>query len=86
MKVGTFGSTASRCGAATTIGTSRPSLMKGSADGRLSKMIFTWPATVSLSAGPEPRYGMWVMKVPVRFLNSSICRWAMPPVPELANE
>ena len=26
--------------------------MKGSADGRLSKMIGTWPATVSFSAGP----------------------------------
>ena len=58
--------------------------MKGSADGRLSKMIGTWPATVSFSAGPAPRYGMWVTKVPDRFLNSSICRWPMPPVPELA--
>ena len=47
-------------------------------------MIGTWPATVSFSAGPAPRYGMWVMKVPDRLLNSSICRWPMPPVPELA--
>ena len=82
MKVGTLGSAARRCGAATTIGTSRPSLMKGSADGRLSKMIGTWPATVSFSAGPAPRYGMCVTKVPVRLLYSSICRWPMPPVPD----
>ena len=60
--------------------------MKGSADGRLSKIIGTWPATTSLSAGPAPRYGMWVTKVPERFLKSSICRWPMPPVPELAYE
>ncbi len=83
LKVGTLGSTARRCGAATTIGTSRPSLMKGSAEGRLSKMIITWPATVSFSAGPAPRYGMCVMKVPDRLLYSSVCRWPMPPVPEL---
>ena len=41
LKVGMLGSTARRCGAATTIATSRPSLMKGSADGRLSKIIGT---------------------------------------------
>ena len=41
-------------------------------------------ATVSLSAGPAPRYGMCAMKVPDRFLNSSVCKWPMPPVPELA--
>jgi hypothetical protein len=51
LNVGTLGSCARRCGAATTIGTSRPSLMKGSAEGRLSKIIGTWPATVSFSAG-----------------------------------
>ena len=41
LKVGTFGSTARRSGAATTIGISRPSRMKGRAEGRLSKMIGT---------------------------------------------
>ena len=84
LKVGTFGSTARRCGAATTIAISRPSLMNGSAEGMLSKTIGTWPATVSFKAGPAPRYGMCVTKVPDRLLNSSICRWPMPPVPELA--
>jgi hypothetical protein len=57
--------------------------MKGSAEGRLSKMIGTWPATVSFSAGPAPRYGMWVMNTPARLLYSSVCRWPIPPVPEL---
>jgi hypothetical protein len=33
----------------------RPSRMKGSAEGMLSKMIGTWPATTSASAGPAPR-------------------------------
>ena len=60
--------------------------MNGSADGRLSKIIGTWPPTVSISAGPEPRYGMCAMKVPDKFLNNSICRCAMPPVPEVAYE
>jgi hypothetical protein len=56
LKVGTLGNCARRCGAATTMGISlRLSLMKGSAEGMLSKMIGTWPATVSLSAGPAPR-------------------------------
>ena len=40
-------------------------------------------ATVSFSAGPAPRYGMWVMNTPARLLNSSVCRWPMPPVPLL---
>jgi hypothetical protein len=55
LKVGVFGSSARRCGAATTMGISLPLLMKGSAEGRLSKMIGTWPATTSFSAGPAPR-------------------------------
>ena len=68
MNVGTFGSTARRCGAATAMAIRRPSLMKGRAEGRLSKIIGTWPATVSFSAGPAPRYGMCVTKVFVRLL------------------
>src|SRR5438105_5189653 len=86
LKVGTFGSAARRSGAATATATSRPSLTKGRADGRLSKIIGTWPATASFKAGPAPRYGMWVMKVPVSDLNNSICKWPIVPVPELANE
>src|SRR6476469_3217569 len=82
LKVGTLGRPGTRCGAATTIGISRLSLMKGKADGRLSKIIGTWPPTVSFSAGPAPRYGMCVTNVPDRFLYSSICRWPMPPVPD----
>ena len=50
-----LGSAARRVGAATTMGTRRFSLMKGSAEGMLSKIIGTWPATVSLRAGPAPR-------------------------------
>ena len=68
MKVGTFGSAARRCGADTTIGIRRPLWMKGMAEGMLSNMIGTWPATTSLSAGPAPRYGMCVTKVLVRLL------------------
>ena len=55
LKVGTLGNTAKRWGAATTMGTKRLSLMNGKAEGRLSKIIGTWPATVSLRAGPAPR-------------------------------
>ena len=81
LKVGTAGSCGSRCGAATTMGTSWPDWMKGRAEGRLSNTMATWPATVSLRAGPEPRYGMCVTKAPDRLLYSSICRWPMEPVP-----
>ena len=45
--------------------------------------MWTWPATVSLSAGPAPLYGLCVILAPVSDLNSSICRWPMPPTPEL---
>jgi hypothetical protein len=68
LKVGTFGSAARRWGADTTIGISRPLVMKGIAEGMLSNMIGTWPATTSFSAGPAPRYGMCVTKVFVRLL------------------
>ena len=34
----------------------------------------TWPPITSAMAGAAPRYGMCVMKVPVRFLNISIAR------------
>src|SRR5438067_6201534 len=86
LKVGTLGSMGMRSGAATASAMRRPSLMKGRAEGRLSKMIGTCPAMVSFSAGAAPLYGMCVMYVPVSDLNSSICKWPMPPVPELANE
>ena len=66
--------------------TRRLSFTNGKLEGRLSKRIGTWPATTSFSAGPAPRYGMWVTNVPVRLLKSSISRWPMPPVPELAYE
>src|ERR1700740_2106921 len=82
LDVGTLGTRFSRWGAATTMGIRRPSLMKGSAEGRLSKIIGTWPATVSFSAGPAPRYGMCVTNVPVILLYNSICRWPVPPVPD----
>ncbi|MNU08553.1 hypothetical protein D3C72_2546460 [compost metagenome] len=54
LNVGTSGSEARRCGAATAIAIRRLSLMKGRAEGRLSKIIGTWPDTASLSAGPAP--------------------------------
>jgi hypothetical protein len=55
LKVGTLGRAATRWGAETTMGISLPALMKGSAEGRLSKIMGTWPATVSFRAGPAPR-------------------------------
>ncbi len=83
--MGTSGIEGRRCGAATAIAMSRFSLMNGSADGRLSKIIGTWPATASLRAGPAPLYPMCSSPRPDSDLNSSICRWPIPPVPEVAN-
>ena len=39
----------------------------------------TLPPIRSCSAGPAPRYGIWVMKVPVCCLNSSPARWCEVP-------
>jgi tripartite-type tricarboxylate transporter receptor subunit TctC len=50
-----------------------PSALPFIKDGRLIAIVVA-----------APRYGMWVTKVPDRFLKSSICRWPMPPVPEVA--
>ena len=44
-------------------------------------MTSTWPVMRSCSAGPAPRYGMWVMKVFVCSLNSSPARWCEVPLP-----
>src|SRR6218665_723949 len=86
LNVGTFGKAATRWEDATTIGTRRFSLMNGRAEGRLSKTIGTWPATVAVRAGAAPRQGICATKVPVRLLYSSICKWPMPPVPDDAYE
>ncbi|MNW07290.1 hypothetical protein D3C71_2038600 [compost metagenome] len=60
--------------------------MKGSAEGRLSNTMLTWPATASFSAGPEPRYGMWTTETFALLLYNSICRCPMLPVPAVAYE
>src|SRR3990167_2344750 len=78
---GTWGMAGTRWGAATTRAVRRLSLMNGRAEGRLSKISGTWPATASLSAGPEPRYGTWTTSVWVASLNISIIRWWMLPLP-----
>ena len=60
--------------------------MKGRAEGRLSKISGTWPATASVSAGLSHGKGTCTMKVCVPSLNISIIRWVMLPLPGEAYE
>ncbi len=46
--------------------------MKGSAEGKLSKMMGTGRATRVIQRGACATVGIWVMNVPVRFLYNSI--------------
>ena len=57
LKVGTLGRAATRWGAATTMGTSRFSLMKGSAEGRLSKSWAPGPPRCRSGPGPDAAVG-----------------------------
>ena len=50
---------------------SLPARMCGSEGGMLSNMTWTWPLSMSVNAGAEPRYGTWVILTPVMSLNSS---------------
>ena len=82
--MGRSGSACERTALVTPSAFSLPLLMCGIADGRLSNITSMLPPIRSISAGPEPRYGMWTMKVPVMVLNSSPARWMLVPLPELA--
>ena len=74
-------SPARACRPATAMALMRPPLMCVADEPRPSNIMSTWPAIRSCSAGPAPRYGMWVMKVLVCSLNSSPARWCEVPLP-----
>ena len=77
--VGTSGSCGLRLAAATASGRILPFLIWPITEGMVSKLTCTWPPIRSISAGLLPRYGMWVMKVPVASLNSSAAMcWVLP--------
>src|ERR1700682_6278780 len=71
LMVGMSGSTGARFNEVTAIARNLPPLICGSADGRLSNMICTWPPTRSVSAGELPLYGTCVMSTPAMVLNNS---------------
>ena len=54
---------------------SLPDLMNSAAVGTLSNITCTCPPTMSVSASAPPRYGTWIMSVPVIILNSSPDMW-----------
>jgi len=60
---------------------SLPALTYSIEAGKGSKPTCTCPARRSISAGPLPRYGTWIMLVPVIIINSSPNRWGGLPVP-----
>jgi hypothetical protein len=50
-QVGTSGSSLRRCGGVTATATSLPYFTKGYKDGRLSRMMSTWPPTTAVNPG-----------------------------------
>jgi hypothetical protein len=49
--------------------------------GRLSNADCTWPLSRLVTIGAEPRYGTWIMLMPVIILNSSPATCEVEPVP-----
>src|SRR5215472_19337719 len=55
--------------------------MCGVDDGVTSNITCAWPARRSVSAGVVPRYGTWIMSIPVMNLNSSPATCCTDPMP-----
>ena len=72
--VGTCGSSGWRLSLPIASATSFPAFRCGSATWIGRNMVSTWPPSKSVSAPAVPRYGLWVRKVPVVALNSSMDR------------
>ena len=81
--VGTLGKLARRRGPATTSGVKRPLWMCGINDGAVVTVRSIWLDNKSVMVGPEPRYGICVMKVPDNCLKSSVAMCCTLPLPEL---
>src|SRR6218665_9881 len=76
-RVGTSGSSGERaCDPIASVLT-LPLLMMDRPEARSRNIAGTCPPMRSCMAGAAPRYGMCVMNVPVRFLNSSMARWCI---------
>ena len=82
--VGTSGNCGERVALVMASARSLPAFTSCSADGMLSNIIGTWPATVSFSPGALPRYGTWVRRMPAVLANSSPARCSEVPVPGVA--
>src|SRR5215472_16345449 len=78
---GTSGSTSARVAVVTASARSLPALMCGVDDGVTSNITCAWPARRSVSAGVVPRYGTWIMSIPVMNLNSSPATCCTDPMP-----
>ena len=78
---GTSGSASIRLALVTAIARSLPARMCSIDDESVSNSTVTCPDSMSISAGPEPRYGMCCMVVPVIALNNSVARCADVPLP-----
>src|SRR5262249_38828039 len=78
---GRSGSTSRRVVVLTASGRSLPDLMCGTDDGVTSNITCTCPASRSVSAGVEPRYGTCTRLTPAMNLNSSPATCCGPPMP-----
>src|SRR5713101_900025 len=79
---GTSGSASLRISVVTASARSLPDLMNSIEDGILSNIASTVPPIRSVSAGPEPRYGTWVILTPVIAMNNSPDRCTDVPLPD----
>ncbi len=82
--VGTPGSAADRFWLPTASACSLPARTSGVCVEISEKMLSTWPATASTTAGPPPLYGTWVSFRPAVCQNSSADKCAMLPAPGVA--
>src|SRR6056297_790985 len=80
--VGTPSSFGDRSGVVTAKARNAPDSICGMAEGRLSNITSTSPASNAGTASPLPRNGTWVMFAPVRDLNISPDRWIELPTPD----
>src|ERR1700739_4898393 len=82
---GTSGRLVMRCGEATAISFNLPALTRWHDTPRLSNMQSTLPATRSLSAGAEPRYGTFCSFTCAVIWNISDVSCEVVPVPWVAS-
>jgi hypothetical protein len=72
---GRSGNEGERFGPVTASPRSLPSFTCGESGTALEMVSLTWPASMSVTIGPTPLYGICTRSSPAMLLNSSMARW-----------